>query len=196
MCGLYRRVVSPRAISESGILSIGICSNSTPVVQPSGYVFQSESTMTKRGDQSKDRLKFALTCDDNVGGFVIERDFRGPSTRRSPHLSVGWTSEERQEVVALLRESGLSQRAIAAATGLSKGAIQNTLNGREQNCPSEPVTGTDGKTYAPARRHEPIPMRADRDERFNMKLSSVGPTHVPFCCVSMRGTHGLATPHG
>lgn len=35
--------------------------------------------------------------------------------------------EERQEVVASLRESGLSIRAIAAATGMGRGTIERTL---------------------------------------------------------------------
>ncbi|MGW0245514.1 hypothetical protein ACWDYH_02630 [Nocardia goodfellowii] len=56
--------------------------------------------------------------------------------------------EERAEVVASLREIGMSTRAIAAATGVSKGTIQNDLSGG-QNCPPDAVTGADGKTYQP-----------------------------------------------
>ncbi len=65
--------------------------------------------------------------------------------------------EERSEVVASLRESGLSLRAIAAATGDSHTEVRRSL-GRGTNVPPEPVadpepepaqpiTGTDGKTY-------------------------------------------------
>lgn len=54
--------------------------------------------------------------------------------------------EERQEVVASLRESGLSNRAIAAATGLSEPTVRRDLTGASNDAP---VTGTDGKTYTP-----------------------------------------------
>ena len=56
--------------------------------------------------------------------------------------------EERSEVVASLRESGLSIRAIAAATGDSYGTVRNELASGDQNCSPE-ITGTDGKTYVP-----------------------------------------------
>lgn len=67
--------------------------------------------------------------------------------------------EERQEVVASLRESGLSIRAITAATGLSDNTVtkdlrqvsQSATPGRDEVTPrfkeSMKVTGTDGKTY-------------------------------------------------
>ncbi len=61
--------------------------------------------------------------------------------------------EERQEVVASLRESGLSTRAIAAATGFDQKTVRNDLGSGEDNSSPEPVdepgpvTGTDGKTY-------------------------------------------------
>lgn len=57
--------------------------------------------------------------------------------------------EERQEVVASLRESGLSARAISAATGLGLGTVQREISaGVPNGTPAKPVTGTDGKTYA------------------------------------------------
>lgn len=76
--------------------------------------------------------------------------------------------EERQEVVASLRDSGLSIRAITAATGISRRTVQGDLKQVAQSSPpasdtqeaydrmrealvakSKPaeVTGTDGKTY-------------------------------------------------
>lgn len=69
--------------------------------------------------------------------------------------------EDRQEVVASLRESGLSIRAIASATGSSVGTVSADLNAGVQNRtpdedgPREPdiaptITGTDGKQYRPA----------------------------------------------
>ena len=68
--------------------------------------------------------------------------------------------EERQEVVASMREIGMSTRAIASATGVSK----NTITADSQREVSQigtpapaPVTGMDGKTYAPRPRRDPEP---------------------------------------
>lgn len=58
--------------------------------------------------------------------------------------------EERQEVVASLRDSGLSVRAIASATGSSVGTIAGDL-GRCSEVNTSPITGTDGKTYTAGR---------------------------------------------
>ena len=57
--------------------------------------------------------------------------------------------EERQEVVASMREIGMSVRAISSATGDSYGTVRSELAAREQNCSPDPapVTGMDGKTY-------------------------------------------------
>ena len=52
--------------------------------------------------------------------------------------------EERSEVVASLRESGLSLRAIAAVTGNSVNTIREDVY--QTDTPAA-VTGTDGKTY-------------------------------------------------
>lgn len=59
--------------------------------------------------------------------------------------------EKRQEVVASLRESGLSIRAIAAATGASDQTVQRDLSRRSESLQLDPapITGTDGKTYKP-----------------------------------------------
>lgn len=57
--------------------------------------------------------------------------------------------EDRAEMVSSMREIGMSTRAIAAATGLSKGTIQNDLAAGGQNCPPDSITGTDGKEYQP-----------------------------------------------
>lgn len=71
--------------------------------------------------------------------------------------------EERQEVVASLRESGLSIRAIEAATGLGRGTVERELrSGVPSGTPDdEPkVVGTDGKTYSP--RPPSTPLRPKR----------------------------------
>ena len=52
-------------------------------------------------------------------------------------------------VVASLRESGLSVRAIASATGASVGTIHCELARCSEVNTSQEVTGTDGKTYSP-----------------------------------------------
>jgi protein gp37 len=64
--------------------------------------------------------------------------------------------EERQEVVASLRESGLSTRAIASATGVNQATISRDLTSgdafpRGNASPGEQkVIGRDGKSYTPA----------------------------------------------
>ena len=59
--------------------------------------------------------------------------------------------EERTEVVASLRDSGLSNRAIASATGYSEPTIRRELAGASNDAPADPkpITGIDGKTYTP-----------------------------------------------
>lgn len=56
--------------------------------------------------------------------------------------------EERQEVVASMREIGMSVRAIASATGTNRETIRQEVSGDRKLSPA-PVTGTDGKTYTP-----------------------------------------------
>lgn len=65
--------------------------------------------------------------------------------------------EERQEVVASLRDSGLSTRAIASATGQSKSQVANDLNALSRNGQRpqpERVQTTAGHSY-PAERPKP-----------------------------------------
>lgn len=54
--------------------------------------------------------------------------------------------EERQEVVASMREIGMSVRAISSATGDHYSTVSREL-GRVANATPSTVTGTDGKTY-------------------------------------------------
>jgi hypothetical protein len=61
--------------------------------------------------------------------------------------------EERQEVVASLRDSGLSARAISAATGVSEPTVRRDLAGASFDAP---VIGRDGKTYTVTREPEVI----------------------------------------
>lgn len=58
--------------------------------------------------------------------------------------------EERQEVVASLRETGLSVRAIAAATGINKETVSRDLQVSGNQTPAH-VIGADGKTYTATR---------------------------------------------
>lgn len=65
------------------------------------------------------------------------------------HSRLSLPAEERRERVRSLREHGLSTRAIAAATGTSKGTVANDLAdtaGAQTWAPE--VTGTDGKSYS------------------------------------------------
>ncbi|QTD97021.1 hypothetical protein [Streptomyces cyanogenus] len=60
--------------------------------------------------------------------------------------------EERQEVVASLRDSGLSVRAIASATGVGRGTVERDLAGVPSGTPgTRSVVGTDGRVYAQSR---------------------------------------------
>lgn len=75
--------------------------------------------------------------------------------------------EERQEVVASMREIGMSTRAIASATGTSKNTItedfkQLSQTGTPRSEPA-PVKGTDGKTYTP----RPAPLPAAPEPSFD-----------------------------
>jgi transposase-like protein len=62
--------------------------------------------------------------------------------------------EERQEVVASLRDSGLSVRAIASATGVGRGTVERDLAGVPDGTPR--IQGTDGKTYTVSREPEVV----------------------------------------
>jgi transposase-like protein len=68
------------------------------------------------------------------------------------HARLRLPREERQEVVASLRESGLSVRSIASATGLSTGTVGNTVAELSKNgqLPSR-ITGLDGRERPAAR---------------------------------------------
>ncbi|WP_165593102.1 winged helix-turn-helix domain-containing protein [Mycobacteroides abscessus] len=68
--------------------------------------------------------------------------------------------ETRTEVVMSLRDSGLSTRAIAAATGVSQSTVQRELPAppTESNDSVAPsITGTNGKTYQPTQPVRPAP---------------------------------------
>ena len=65
--------------------------------------------------------------------------------------------EERQGVVASMREIGMSTRAIASATGNSRRTIQSDAHEVAQFAQPAPVTGTDGKTYTPQPQPQPEP---------------------------------------
>ena len=76
--------------------------------------------------------------------------------------------EERREVVASMREIGMSTRAIASATGMSKDTAARALSGVANETPA-PVTGTDGKTYTPRPQPKPEPMEPFDHEEFERK---------------------------
>lgn len=77
--------------------------------------------------------------------------------------------EERQEVVASLRDSGLSNRAIASATGVSEGSVRSDLKATAQNYAPDrqSVIGTDGRVYAQSQtRQEEASAHDTADEPF------------------------------
>lgn len=59
--------------------------------------------------------------------------------------------EERPEVVASLRDSGLSVRAIASATGINRETIRQEVAAGDKKLSPHEITGTDGKKYASTR---------------------------------------------
>lgn len=98
------------------------------------------------------------------------------------HLSLGfssWTAyvsdaiqvrprnaDERQELVTLLSGEGMSVRAIAQVTDVSRGTVQRDLEqGVTDGTPDDgPTTGLDGKTYTKPDKPEPEPDPESKDE--------------------------------
>jgi hypothetical protein len=72
-------------------------------------------------------------------------------TREFGNQRIRLPREERQEVVASLRESGMSIRAISSATGTSVGTVAGHLGSSVQNrtVEQQAITGSNGKTYQP-----------------------------------------------
>ena len=80
--------------------------------------------------------------------------------------------EERREVVASMREIGMSPAAIEQATGVSRRTVNREISQWANAHPEKelpPVTGTDGKTYTPKPRPEPEPMEPFDHEEFERK---------------------------
>lgn len=70
-------------------------------------------------------------CEAELGGFRL-----------------GWVPEERREVVAELREAGMSTRAIGTALGVHHSTVADDLTGVGNPTPDPaPVTGLDGKDH-------------------------------------------------
>lgn len=110
-----------------------------------------------------DRIRISM---DGLWVLVVE------AFQRRAHAALGYASwdaycntefgsnrirlprEERQETVRSLREAGLSQVAIASATGIDRKTIRSDIRASEGGDFPHPV-GTDGKTYATPPRREP-----------------------------------------
>lgn len=87
--------------------------------------------------------------------------------------------EERQEVVASMREIGMSTRAIASATGDSPRTVRRAIDSSGANAPVD-VTGVNGKTYTPKPRPEPAPGFSPGDlEELNNNEEEVRPVFQP-----------------
>ncbi|MFC9995834.1 hypothetical protein [Nocardia sp. NPDC127526] len=68
-------------------------------------------------------------------------------TREFGDCRIRLPREERQEIVASLREVGMSTRAIAAATGVARGTVLKDLGEVDQIEPPDSIVGFDGKKY-------------------------------------------------
>lgn len=95
--------------------------------------------------------------------------------------------EDRQEVVLSLRQSGLSQRAIASATGVSQATIYDDLQVTGNRSPDggAVIIGLDGKTYQPPAPPPPPKPRWTAVERDIQRQLNAGETVV----VTLRGFH-------
>ncbi len=81
-------------------------------------------------------------------------------TREFGNTRLRLPREERNEVVASMREIGMSTRAIAAATGEARETVRREIAATDPN--GSVVTGVNGKTYQPkppAPQSEPRPVR-------------------------------------
>ena len=84
---------------------------------------------------------------------------------------------ERKSLVALMTGKGMSQRAIAAALGTSKGTVQNDQK-VDNTCPPDNVTGLDGKTY-PKPRPTPEPKQLDAESQDEQQVWEEEPEPEP-----------------
>lgn len=83
-----------------------------------------------------------------------------------PSVHLRLPREDRQQVVTSLRDAGLSTRAIAAATGLSKDTVNRTPQpSGVSNETTERVTGVDGKSYSPSHPRPVPPIKPDTPPR-------------------------------
>jgi hypothetical protein len=98
-------------------------------------------------------------------------------------------TETRREVVELMAGEGMSQRAIAQATGASKTTIQRDIAGLQegqvvQTGPPGAVTGLDGKTYTKSRPEPPeddtaaAPSEGTTDDAYFADLLSADRRHA------------------
>lgn len=99
--------------------------------------------------------------------------------------------EERQEVVASMREIGMSTRAIASATGVSKDTVRREIS-TGANAPVD-VTGVNGKTYTPKPRPEPEPA-PDAEPNERIDDSAITGRHDLASALPQRDLDELNTP--
>lgn len=79
--------------------------------------------------------------------------------------------EDRKQVVAELRQAGLSTRGIGEALGVDDRTVRNDLVGADFSAP-EQITGTDGKTY-PGTRPDPEPLTPQEQREHERLLAKV-----------------------
>lgn len=88
-------------------------------------------------------------------------------------MQIGWHDRaDRSKIVALLSREGMSQRAIAAAVGVSKQTVQADQKQVDEKHPPTDVVGLDGKQY----RRKPEPKAEPKPEpkpKHSAKLDAV-----------------------
>ena len=102
----------------------------------------------------RDRIKAGLvTLWDDIKAAWRERDWLAlgyeswdAMCAAEYRLGLVLPRSERSEIVADLRQEGMSTRAIAAAVGVNNATVHRDLSGVAN---ATPVVGTDGKTYQP-----------------------------------------------
>lgn len=107
-------------------------------------------------------------------GYESWDDFTVSELSGAPRLTV----EARQEVVARLRETGMSTRAIGSALGVHHSTVKKDVS-TGGNPPVEPaqITGVNGKTYTPKQTATPADLPAPAPKK---KKRDARPWHVIF----------------
>ena len=101
-----------------------------------------------KADAAKLAEKIIRAYDGRADRVLGYADWDSYSRDEFGNLWLRVPREERSQWCHSLRSAGLSQRAIAAASGLGKGSVHRELTAPAPNgAPADRITGTDGKSY-------------------------------------------------